>query len=128
MGKLYVIFLIALVAVYATARDIPNENTKPSTTTDATVAPHVEKTETSVVTTADAPAANGVNDEKNFITYGGVGGWAGMGYVGGVIPVLPVLGGGVGGLGGVGGVGGLGGAGGLGGLGAAGGAAGKVIP
>ncbi|KAF9688460.1 hypothetical protein SADUNF_Sadunf02G0199400 [Salix dunnii] len=50
----------------------------------------------------DVPKDTGLNDQKNFIAYGGVGGFAGVGG-------LPNLGGVVGGLGGIGGVGGLGG-------------------
>ncbi|KAL1548334.1 glycine-rich protein 5-like [Salvia divinorum] len=117
MAKLYAIVLIALAIVHASARDVPNDNTRT-----------IEKE--TVVKTADAPAAHGVGDEKNFIAYGGgVGGWAGIGYAGG----LPLIGGGIGGASGIGGVGGLGGlggiggaagAGGLGGLGGVGGAAG----
>ncbi|KAI5599894.1 hypothetical protein BDE02_02G226400 [Populus trichocarpa] len=50
----------------------------------------------------DVPIDAGLNDQKNFIAYGGVGGFAGVGG-------LPNLGGVAGGLGGLGGVGGLGG-------------------
>ena len=50
----------------------------------------------------DVPKDAGLNDQKNFIAYGGVGGFAGVGG-------LPNLGGVAGGLGGLGGVGGLGG-------------------
>ncbi|XP_042051690.1 glycine-rich protein 5-like [Salvia splendens] len=111
MAKLYAIVLIALAIVHASARDVPNDNTKP-----------IEKE--TVVKTAYAPAAHGVGDEKNFIAYGGgVGGWAGIGYAGGI----PLIGGasGIGGVGGLGGLGGIGGAaGGLGGVGGAAGAGG----
>ncbi|KAK1284577.1 putative methionine--tRNA ligase [Acorus calamus] len=79
-----------------------------------------------------ASAAAGVDDKKNFVSYGGVGGYGGLGATGpflgggGAGGVYPI-GGGAGGLGGPGGglgLGGLGGAGGLGGLGGFGGGAG----
>ncbi|KAL2242565.1 UNVERIFIED_CONTAM: hypothetical protein Sindi_0374500 [Sesamum indicum] len=127
MAKLYVtLVLVLIVVVHATARNIPTDQTKPSsdhTTAHEATNPNtnalapVQNTE-NVAATATAPVANGgLNDQKNFITYGGVGGWGG---VGGYVGVLPIFG--LGGLGGAGGLGGLGGVGGLG----AGGGIGKV--
>ncbi|KAL6517125.1 hypothetical protein OROHE_017831 [Orobanche hederae] len=139
MEKMYVLFLFALVVAHGTARNIPNDDMKPSTAANA-FSP-VEYNE-NVVTIAKAPTASGASsgDEKNFITYGGVGGWGGVGGYAGVIPALGGIGGasglgGVGGLGGLGGLGGgggddgLGGAGGLGGIGGgAGGPTGGIVP
>ncbi|KAL3828345.1 hypothetical protein ACJIZ3_017147 [Penstemon smallii] len=105
MAKLYVIIFLAIALAHVSARNIPNDQTKPI---DA-LAPVVENTKDVVF--ANVPVANGVDDEKNFITYGGVGGWAGIGGYAGVLPTL----GGFGGMGGAGGVGGVGGLGGLGG-------------
>ncbi|EXC24147.1 hypothetical protein L484_015162 [Morus notabilis] len=94
--KWCIALVLALAVVHATARNVP----------------------------AATPAKKdaGLNDQKNFLTYGGVGGYSGLGANG-----LPFggfgagvgggggLGGGLGGGGGIGGFGGLGGAGGLGG-------------
>ncbi|KAL6581972.1 hypothetical protein OROMI_005986 [Orobanche minor] len=135
MKKKYVLFLFALVIAHGIARNIQNDDMKPSTAANA-FSP-VEYTE-NVVTIANAPTASS-GDEKNFITYGGVGGWGGVVGYAGVIPALGGIGGasglgGVGGLGGLGGLGGggddgLGGAGGLGGVGGgAGGPTGGIVP
>ncbi|KAL2506481.1 WAG22 antigen-like [Abeliophyllum distichum] len=102
MAKLYVMFVLSLVLVHATARNIPTE-TKGTNPNSKTLT-HVENTHNVAV-----PGAAGVDDQKNFVTFGGMGGCAGIGGVAGVLPVLPVLGG-VGGVGGAGGgIGGLGG-------------------
>ncbi|XVF81130.1 hypothetical protein PTKIN_Ptkin15bG0131700 [Pterospermum kingtungense] len=69
-----VVLVLALVAVHASARNVPSDA--------------------------------GLNDQKNFLTYGGVGGYSGVGPDG-----MPI-----GGIGSVGGVTGLDGTGGLGGL------------
>ncbi|KAJ6956561.1 acanthoscurrin-2-like isoform X1 [Populus alba x Populus x berolinensis] len=98
MARSYVCFVLvlALAAVHTCARDVPTEKNM------------------DVASTKNAPSDAGLTDQKNFVTYGGVGGYSGIGAGG-----LPF--GGVGGIGGVapldGGFGGLGGGGGLGGLG-----------
>ena len=82
------------------------------------------------------PSDAGLKDQKNFLTYGGVGGYSGIGSNG-----LPFggagagvgggfgggLGGGLGGASGIGGLGGFGGAGGVGGVGGAGGGVGGGV-
>lgn len=80
MEKLYVIFVLALVLVHATARNIPTE-TK-DTNPNANTLTHVENKHN--------VGAAGVDDQKNFVTFGGVGGCAGVGGVAGVLPVLPL--------------------------------------
>lgn len=94
-AKWRIVLVLALVVAHATARNVP----------------------------APAPNDAGLNDQKNFLTYGGVGGYSGVGNNG--LPFGGVggaiggggngLGGGLGGGIGLGGLGGLGGAGGLGG-------------
>ncbi|GAA0153570.1 hypothetical protein LIER_11775 [Lithospermum erythrorhizon] len=120
MASWYVMFVFAIVLVHATARDIPS--TKQNV---EIVAPQHEEIG-NVVTAKEPAAASGVDDEKNFIAYGGIGGFKG---IGGYVGVLPALGG-VGGIGSYGGIGiggGIGGAGGVGGLGGVGGAGGMPI-
>ncbi|KAA8548481.1 hypothetical protein F0562_000252 [Nyssa sinensis] len=114
-AKLYVMFLLALVLVHVTARNVPS-TTAPS---ESTAVNHEERNVEKVAGGATAPSGAGLDDEKNFIVYGGVGGFAGVGGYAGVLPL-----GGVGGLGGASGLGGAGGLGGLGGLGGAGGGVG----
>ena len=68
-------------------------------------------------TAREVPSDKGLNDQKNLVTFGGIGGYSGLGSNG-----LPI--GGIGAGGGVGVGGGLGGAGGIGGLGVFGGGGG----
>ncbi|KAJ7977119.1 keratin, type II cytoskeletal 2 epidermal-like [Quillaja saponaria] len=75
----------------------------------------------------NVPSDAGLNDQKNFVNYGGIGGFSGVGDNG--LPFVGAgagvgAGGGIGGLGGAGGLGGLGG--GTGGLGGLGGGAGGI--
>ncbi|CAN4104551.1 unnamed protein product [Withania somnifera] len=98
MASWHMVFMFALVLVHATARNIP----KVQTHDDKNV-----NTETLSTSTAPTPSNGGLNDEKNFIAFGGVGGCSGIGSYGGVFPTLGGAGGGVGG----GVSGGLGGAG-----------------
>lgn len=113
-----VMLVLAVVAVHTRARNTPSDH-------DDQVVHNAAKI---------APSGAGLDDQKNFLTYGGVGGFSGIGSnglpFGGVGGLAGVTGlGGAGGLGGIGGVGGLGGASGLGGssgLGGVGGVGGAV--
>ncbi|XP_055811982.1 glycine-rich protein 23-like [Solanum dulcamara] len=109
----YVMFVFALVLVHVvTARNIPQAQTEGVTVN------------TEVLSRAPTPS-EGLDDKKNFISFGGVGGWAGIGGYAGVLPTF----GGIGGAGGIGGLGGLGGAagGGVGGAGGLGGGGGLGV-
>ncbi|WOG83186.1 hypothetical protein DCAR_0102360 [Daucus carota subsp. sativus] len=105
-----VVALVVMLVHATNARNVPSENV--------------------VGVSSKRPGGSGLEDEKNFIAYGGVGGIAGAGAAGGI----GGLGGGVGGIGGVGGLGGVGGGvgclggvgGGVGGLGGVGGGAGGL--
>uniref|UniRef100_A0A6N2KF94 Glycine-rich protein n=1 Tax=Salix viminalis TaxID=40686 RepID=A0A6N2KF94_SALVM len=113
-----VLVVLALAAVHTSARDVPTDKNM------------------NVASTQNVPSDSGLNDQKNFVTYGGVGGYSGIGAgglpFGGVEEaVWVVVLGGAGGLGGLGGgVGGLGGLGGGGGGGVGGGVGGGsgVLP
>ncbi|KAK7284204.1 hypothetical protein RJT34_18946 [Clitoria ternatea] len=101
MAKWCFLLLVLSLAVATSARNVPSDN---------------------------AAAAAGLNDQKNFVSFGGVGGYSGIGSNG-----LPFggagagVGGGFGGGLGGGGLGGLGGIGGVGGLGGTGGGVGGGI-
>lgn len=117
--------MFALVLVHATARNIPEVQT------------HNDKNlNTNEILSTNSPTPTnigGLNDKKNFVTFGGIGGCSGIGGIGGILPTLGGAAGGVGGaggglggpgfkgIGGVGGAGGVGGVGGVGGLGVGGG-------
>ncbi|XVE78045.1 hypothetical protein DITRI_Ditri13aG0112700 [Diplodiscus trichospermus] len=101
MAKWSVMLVLALVLVHTSARNVPADTTVATSTAPSSV-----------------PSGAGVEDQKNFLTYGGVGGFSGIGSNG-----LPF-----GGVGGLGGVTPLGGAGGLGGLGGGIGGIGGVTP
>ncbi|KZV58238.1 glycine-rich cell wall structural protein [Dorcoceras hygrometricum] len=112
MGKLWVVFALSFLLVHATARNVPDNALAPSA---------------NMAISAASPAGATVEDQKNFITFGGVGGWAGVGGLVGFIPVI----GGIGGVGGTaggigGGAGGIGG--GSGGIGGGTGGIGGVLP
>ncbi|KAL7124196.1 hypothetical protein ABFS83_14G032000 [Erythranthe nasuta] len=115
MAKLYLPLVLAvLVLAHATARNIPtDEEATRNPSTNTALAPTQNMAENVVATTAAAPraAVGGVDDEKNFISYGGMGGWGGVGGYVGVMPVFGGIGAGMGAAGGIGGVGGLGGVG-----------------
>ena len=118
MAKLYIMLVLALVLVHATARNMPTESTSASINHDQT-------NTVNVPTATSSPHGKDVKDKKCGVVFAGVGGAAGVGGVAGVIPLGGVGGlGGLGGASGLGGLGGLGGASGLGGVGGAGGAAG----
>nr|XP_009767116.1 PREDICTED: glycine-rich cell wall structural protein 1-like [Nicotiana sylvestris]XP_016480037.1 PREDICTED: WAG22 antigen-like [Nicotiana tabacum] len=129
MASWYVMFIFALVLVHATARNIP-EVTKPNNVAQT----HDKNLNTEILSTAPTPSTTGgLNDKKNFITFGGIGSCSGIGGYGGILPTLGGVGGGLGGaggglggagvkgIGGVGAAGGVGGVGGVGGLGVGGG-------
>ncbi|MCD7460432.1 hypothetical protein HAX54_043528 [Datura stramonium] len=126
----YVMFVFALVLVHVvSARNIPQvAKPKEPETLQAQVQTQGVTVNTEVTSTAPTPS-EGLDDQKNFISFGGVGAWAGIGGYGGVLPTFGGIGGGGGGIGGLGGLGGLGGAagggiGGAGGLGVGGGGGG----
>nr|XP_033512056.1 glycine-rich protein 5-like isoform X3 [Nicotiana tomentosiformis] len=130
MASWYVMFVFALVLVHATARNIPEVSKPNEPQTQAhEVQTHGLTVNTQVISTAPTPS-EGLDDQKNFMTFGGVGGWAGVGGYAGVLPTLGGIGGGMGvggGIGGVSGIGGLGGiGGGVGGLGGIGGGVGGL--
>lgn len=111
MASWYIMFMFALVLVHVTARNIPEVQTHDE-------GKNVNTEIVSSTSTAPTPSNVGLNDKKNFITFGGIGGCTGIGGYGGVLPTLGGVGGGAGGAGG-----GLGGAGfkGIGGIGGVGG-------
>lgn len=124
MASWYIMFMFALVlVVQATARNIPHE---------VQIA-HNDKNLNTKISSTNSPTPNnigGLNDKKNFVTFGGIGSCSGIGGYGGVLPTLGGAAGGTGGAGGglggsgfkgIGGVGGVGGVGGIGGLGGVGG-------
>ncbi|KAJ8561213.1 hypothetical protein K7X08_027403 [Anisodus acutangulus] len=127
MSSWYVMFMFALVLVHATARNIPEVQT------------HDDKNvNTEILSTAPTPSNVGLDDKKNFITFGGIGSCSGIGGYGGILPTLGGAGGGAGvggagggagvkGIGGVGVAGGVGGVGGVGGLGVGGGIGGYKV-
>nr|XP_016471737.1 PREDICTED: WAG22 antigen-like isoform X2 [Nicotiana tabacum] len=126
MASWYVMFVFALVLVHATARNIPEVSKPNEPQTQAhEVQTHGLTVNTEVISTAPTPS-EGLDDQKNFMTFGGVGGWAGVGGYAGVLPTLGGIGGGMGVGGGIGGVSGIGGLGGLGGIGGAAGGAGGL--
>ncbi|CAN4090967.1 unnamed protein product [Withania somnifera] len=111
MASWYVTFVFALVLVHVvTARNIPQAAKPKEPLTQAQVQSQGITVNTEIINTAPTPSA-GLDDKKNFISFGGVGGWAGIGGYGGVLPTF----GGIGGAGGIGGGSGIGGLGGLGG-------------
>ncbi|OMO71168.1 hypothetical protein COLO4_28358 [Corchorus olitorius] len=55
MAKWSVMLVLALVVVHASARNVPTETTVP------------------------AGGAAGLDDQKNFLSYGGIGGYSGIG-------------------------------------------------
>ncbi|XP_060180054.1 glycine-rich protein 5-like [Lycium barbarum] len=115
MASWYVMFVFALVLVHVVnARNIPEVAKPKEPQTQAQIEGVTVNTE--IITTAPTPS-EGLDDQKNFISFGGVGGWAGIGGYAGVLPTF----GGIGGAGGIGGLGGLGGAAGGGGIGGVGG-------
>ena len=108
-----VMLVLAVAAAHTSARNTPSDH-------DDQVVHNTAKS---------APTDAGLDDQKNFLTYGGVGGFSGIGSnglpFGGVGGLGGITGlGGAGGLGGIGGVGGLGGSSGLGGVGGVGGGVG----
>ncbi|KAK4341594.1 hypothetical protein RND71_040095 [Anisodus tanguticus] len=114
MASWYVVFVFALVLVHVvTARNIPEAVSKPNEPQTQAQTEGVT-VNTEVISTAPTPS-EGLDDQKNFISFGGIGGWAGVGGYAGVLPTFGGIGGGVGGAGGIGGASGIGGLGGLGG-------------
>ncbi|MBA0702865.1 hypothetical protein Goari_022977, partial [Gossypium aridum] len=63
MEKWSFMLVIALVVVHSSARNVPTTTTVPTSTTRSSV----------------PSGATGVGDQKNFLTYGGVGGYSGIG-------------------------------------------------